>query len=76
LDIRHESFVADPRQHLRELCGFLGVEPTPDYVEDCARIVYNSPHPSRREADWPRELIGAIRDRSKQFPFLAEYDFE
>lgn len=74
-DLRQESFIADPRAQLAQLCKFLGVEPAPDYLEDCARIVFDSPHRSRTETNWPEDLVVTICNRMKEIPHLAGYEF-
>ena len=47
IDLRHESFVADPRRALTELCRFLGLEPPDDYLEACASVVRPAPRQIR-----------------------------
>jgi hypothetical protein len=76
LDLRHEELIRRPKDCLAELCGFLGVDPTPDYLADCAGIVYASPHRSRTEVDWGPGMIEDIQDRMGSFAFLEGYSFD
>jgi hypothetical protein len=74
-EIRHESFVSRPQEHLLELCHFLGVEASPEYLHDCASIVFPSPRRSRIDAPWTDELIEAVRERIERFAFLEGYTY-
>jgi hypothetical protein len=75
-ELRHESFIDNPQGLLKELCNFLGVEATDDYLNDCARIVYKAPHKSRDSAGWDHKLIPIVEDRIAEFTFLKGYSFE
>ncbi len=59
-EIKHESFIEDPKACLAELCGFLGVSASSNYLEDCAGVVFEAPHRSRFEAAWNRALIDEV----------------
>ena len=76
VDVRHEAVIADPKGSLKEMCAFLGVSPTDDYLEDCAGIVYASPHKSRLEAPWTPELKEAVQRRIDGFAFLEGYGWD
>ena len=76
MDVRHEDFVAHPRERLAELCRFVGLEPTPDYLEACAQIVFASPHQSRHEVEWPPKLRTKVDSRIARYDFLAGYSFD
>ncbi|MCZ6672989.1 MAG: sulfotransferase domain-containing protein, partial [Verrucomicrobia bacterium] len=58
--LKHESFIEDPTTHLKELCHFLGVNAPNDYLNDCANLVYKSPHKSRHDVEWNDELIDFV----------------
>ena len=76
LDLRHEELIRRPKDCLAELCRFLGVDPTPDYLADCAGIVYASPHRSRTEVDWAPGVIEDVQNRMASFAFLEGYTFD
>lgn len=73
LDLSHESFIRDPRRRLRELCAFLGQDAPADYLDACAGIVFESPHPTRDNVAWKQREIDAIREHMANYPFLREY---
>jgi hypothetical protein len=39
LNVRYESVVADPEQRLAEICAFVGLEATPEYLRACSALV-------------------------------------
>ncbi len=73
--VRHEDYVADPAGQLAEICRFIGVPVTPDYLSDSASVVYHAPRQARREIRWPSQLIGHVQHQMSQFDFLQEYQF-
>jgi hypothetical protein len=76
IDVRHEAVIADPKGALKEMCAFLGVTPSDEYLEACAGIVYASPHRSRLEAPWSPELKDAVQRRIDGFAFLEGYGWD
>lgn len=78
LELRHEQFVEDPERWLADLCGFLGVEASEDYLRDCASIVNDRPNKSRQAGplEWDSEMIERVAKEAQRFPFLRGYSFE
>jgi hypothetical protein len=76
LDVRHEDLIADPKAALTRGCRFLGVEPTEEYLADCASILYESPNKSRHKIEWSREQIDDVARRIDEHAFLRGYTFE
>jgi hypothetical protein len=74
--VRQEELINWPKQLLAEICGFLGVEASDDYLSACASILYNSPAKSRYKVEWSSEQIGTVRRNIERFDFLAEYTYE
>jgi hypothetical protein len=72
---RHEDMVRAPVATLSALCGFLGLEPYPSYLEDCARVVFPKPTHTRRKVDWPDALVREVERRARAYPFLDGYRF-
>jgi hypothetical protein len=75
LEVKYESFIANARAGLEELCRFLGVAASVDYLNDCAATVNEAPHRSRHETAWTEEDIEAVSQKMAEFPFLQEYSF-
>ncbi len=76
IDVYHEALMEDPKAVLRELCDFLNLGYEEDYLEDCASIVFKSPHKSRYEVEWDDEMLDAVRAGISRFDFLEGYSFE
>jgi hypothetical protein len=75
LEIRHEEFVRDTTANLTAICRYLDVDAEPGYLNDCAKLVYASPHKSRLAAPWSRELKKLVEYRLESFSFLLGYVF-
>jgi hypothetical protein len=76
LVIRHEDLIKDAEAFLHKLSGFLGFEPIPDYIRDCAGIIYKSPAKSRHKLEWPTQLIEQVAQQIEKYDFLAGYSYE
>jgi Sulfotransferase family len=76
LDVRHEALIAEPKKWLTELCRLIEVEPLPDYLEACAKILFKEPQKSRTKLPWSRENIELVAQRMKPYPFLAGYSYD
>ena len=74
-DLRLEQLIEQPRLALRELCEFLGVKADDRYLGQCAKLVFPSPHESRRTVDWPASLVAEVSMRIRALPWLDGYRF-
>ena len=74
-DTSHEALIADPAGCLAELCAFLGVEASSDYLEHCASVVYHNPSRTRSTGEWTPERIKLVERRIAQLPFLDGYSY-
>lgn len=73
--LRHESFVGDPARHLSDLCAWLGVGASDDYLLDAAKVVFDAPSRTRSEADWTPEVVSRVEGEIAQFDFLGGYSY-
>lgn len=76
LDLQHEQVVARPRETLREICAWFGLESSEDYLDACAALVFPSPNKSREQQPWDAEMIESVGDKTAQFEFLSGYKFD
>lgn len=74
--IGHEDLVGEPRRALAGLCRFVGLDPEPSYLDDCARVVLPSPTFTRRRVEWSTELLREVRSRARDYPHLDVYDLD
>lgn len=75
VDVRQESLIEEPKKWLRELCHFLGVDPSQDYIDDSAGIIFKSPQKSRHKLPWSPENIRLVAEKMKPYAFLAGYSY-
>ena len=75
LFVRHEAIVKSSEVVLKGICSFFEVEASKDYLQDCGRIVYNTPHQSRFEGNWTPELINWVADQIAKYEFLNGYSY-
>jgi hypothetical protein len=73
--IRYEDFVISPESQLKDLCSFLGVEPTRDYLKSCAGIMSKTPDQSRHLVDWEPSWIEQVNTLINRYDFLAGYQY-
>ncbi|MCP5043311.1 MAG: sulfotransferase [bacterium] len=76
LDLRLEQLIAQPAAELERCCIFLGVDPTPTYLEACSAIVYARPNKARTKFEWPPELRDEVLERLSRYDFLQPYSRE
>lgn len=74
-DLRLENLISNPQSSLRQLCCFLGVNCTEEYLKDCASIVFPSPKQRRYSIYWPDKIIKDVKSRIASFDFLDGYEF-
>lgn len=74
MDLRHEDFLADPTAGLTALCGFLGVDAGPAYLEACRGLVRPQPNESRRVVQWDPSVLEQLATGLADVPVLGEYD--
>ncbi len=76
LDVRHESLINDPKTVLSQICNFLEVETTNNYLDNCASIVFKSPRKTRFNCHWSDELIDQVKNQIDQYEFLQGYSYD
>lgn len=75
-ELKHELFLENTQFYLKEICNFLGVETTEDYLDACSKIVYRSPNKSRYSVNWTPELINKVQNKINQYSFLSGYTYD
>lgn len=75
-ELRSEDFISDPKAELRNLCLWLGVEPSSNYLDACASVVFESPNKSRDKVEWNAALKQQVQAKIDLFPFLEGYTFD
>lgn len=74
-DIYHEDFIAEPVKTLERIFLFLELNSSKDYLRDCSSIVFDNPHKSRFDLDWPDDLKKMVQSEINKYIFLKRYSF-
>ena len=75
-ELYHDELITDPTATLRELCRFLSLPASADYLAACSAIIFDAPHRTRSDVGWTPELIERVGARSAEHPSLAHYRFD
>ncbi len=76
ITLRHEDFVAQPKENMKRLVEFVGLTADERFLSDCSALVFPSPVKSRQRVNWPKESITAVQSKIDQHAFLCGYNFE
>ena len=74
-EIRYEDLTADPTARLNEICGFIGVPATTDYLNRCATLIDHGGRRSRDSLSWSAEEIAMVEELIGSRPSLEHYSF-
>lgn len=74
--VKHEDFIASPKENLRRACEFLGVECAEEYLNACAAIAYPSPHKTRFKVQWTPEQKAQVAELIRKYPWFEGYTYE
>ena len=72
-DISCEGLIDDPKEMIMDICDFLQLECSEDYVTKCAAKVFPSKSSTRKIVEWPSDILEYIETSAKAFPYLEEY---
>ena len=75
MEVRYETFVADPERGLETVCRFVGVDAEPDYLSACAHIIRRRPDRSREMVKWTQPWIERVEQQIAHFDFLDGYSY-
>jgi hypothetical protein len=76
ITLRHEDLIARPRESLKRLVEFMGLQADDGYLTDCAGVLFAAPSKTRLKARWEKPLIDAVHSRIGEYPFLSGYSFD
>lgn len=76
LTLRQEDIIANPKLALENTCHFLNAEVMPGYLDDCVKVVYQSPRQTRSKVQWSEELIELVQSKLNHYDFLTGYSFD
>ncbi len=74
--LRHEDLLVRSDDVLAGLCAALGLAVYPGYLDDCRRVLFETPTYTRREVAWTPALVADVERRARDYPLLYGYGFE
>ena len=75
LELHHEDLIADPKGTIRQICKFLEVECSEDYLQQCSDKTFKSASRSRDSIIWPQKVIDIVEKEKQKYPFFQHYTF-
>ncbi|WP_345969860.1 sulfotransferase [Sulfurimonas sp. HSL1-6] len=75
IHVKIENFMEHPKEELKRICDFLGLETTEEYLNACAAIVYTKPHKTRNDYTWDEALKARVSGEIEKYPFFEGYSF-
>ena len=74
--LRLEDLIHSPERVLRNLCAFLNLDCSDEYVRACCERIFPYPKKTRYIVVWTRERIRQVNDEIARYPFLQGYTFD
>ena len=74
--IRLEDFIAAPERMLSDICDFLSIAKTSEYLSGCAAVIYKVPKRTRDTVDWDEEHQKKIGALIEKYEFFNGYSRE
>jgi Sulfotransferase family len=74
-EIRYEDVVADPSRSLSDVCHFLGLEASEEYLQGCAQLIRPSIQLSRFNVDWTESQRSEVEAMIAKRSVLTDYTF-
>ena len=75
IQIHLSDLVFNPNRELNQLCVFLGLNCTKDFITKCENVLFKEPSRSRLKMDWTQEQIDMVMQLNQQVSFLKRYSF-
>ena len=76
IDIPSMEIVIHPAETLRQICAFLEITCSEDYIQDCAATVDPVPSITRDYVQWTEEQKMRVYERMNRFSFYEGYTFD
>ena len=76
LPVRHERFVVSPKDSLRDVLTFLGLDVSDAYLDACAALVKAPAHRTRFKVRWTSAQIAEVDDVVRTCPWFDGYTFD
>ena len=74
LEVHCEDLISDPSKTVSDICQFLDLECSPDYLQMCVDKTFKNVSESRHLVDWDPNTLPSLIDELKTFPFFKKYN--
>ena len=74
-DVYHEKLLSLPDETIYSLFRFLDLEVPDGFVENCRKVIYQTPHKSRLDVVWSESDIAYVSQNLAQFEHFSTYTF-
>ena len=75
IKIHSKDLVKYPRRTILELCEFLGVSCSDDYLTKCINKLYSKVSRTRYKIQWSDHQIATIKEKIQKFESLSRYSY-
>ena len=76
LEIHCDNLITHPTETIYDLCRFLNLECSPDYVQTCADKIFRNVSATRHLVEWNPDTLPLLINRTKTFPFFSRYSLD
>ena len=76
LEIHHADHVRDPKGTMKQICDFLKVEITEEYLQQCYDRAFKSLSKSRETVVWNQHVLRIVEEGIKTYQFFHRYSFD
>ena len=73
LDVYCDRPIAHSKKVISDMCKFLEVECSRDYIDTCASKVFTEESSTRKIIEWPEDILQYIKTVGSKFPTLSHY---
>ena len=76
LDVNGLELVQKPVETMSNICQFIGITCSEDFLQACAKVVDPKPSITRHFVVWPQDLLDQVFSMINKYSFLSQYTFE
>ena len=73
LEVHCEDLISHPSKTMSDICQFLDLECSPDYLQMCVDKTFKNVSESRHLVDWDPNTLPSLIDELRTFPFFQRY---
>ena len=73
LEVHCEDLISHPSKTISDICQFLDLECSPDYLQMCVDKTFKNVSESRHLVDWDPNTLPSLINNIKKYPFFHRY---